>query len=52
MLTNRTVLFVAHLRHLSLTNTILSSKSGGRVRAQTLAGLNSFAASESAGVPW
>lgn len=52
MLTNRTVLFVAHLRHPSLANAILSSIFGGRVRAETLAGLNSFTAGESAGVPW
>lgn len=41
MLTNRAVLFVAHLRHSAITNTILSSIFGDGVRAETFAGLDS-----------
>lgn len=52
MLTNRAVLFVAHLRHSSTTNTILSSMFGDRVRAETFAGLDPSTTGNSAGVPW
>lgn len=49
---NRAVLFVANLRHSSITNTILSSIFGDRVRAETFTGLDSSTTGNSAGVPW
>lgn len=52
MLTNRTVLFVAHLSHSCISNTILSSKFGDGVRAETFADLDSSTTGNSAGVPW
>lgn len=49
---NRAVLFVAHLRHSTVSITILSSMFGNRVRAGTLAVLDSSTTGNSAGVPW
>lgn len=49
---NRAVLFVAHLGHTSITNTILSSIFGDRVRAEAFAGLDSSTTGNSAGIPW
>lgn len=48
---NGAVLFVAPLSHGSITNTILSTVSGGRVRAEAFAILDSSTTSSSAGVP-
>lgn len=49
---NRAVLFVAHLRHFGITNTILSSIFGDRIRTETFAVLDSSTTGNSAGVPW
>lgn len=49
---NGAVLFVAHLRHSTVTNTVLSSISGDGVRAATFAGLDSSTTGNSTGVPW
>lgn len=48
---NWAVLFVAHLRHSSITNAVLSSIFGDRVRAETLAVLDSPTTGNCAGVP-
>lgn len=52
MLTNRAALIVAQLSHSAITNTILSSVFGGRIRAETFAVLDSSTTGNSAGVPW
>lgn len=49
---NGALLFVANLRHSSITNTVLSAIFRGRVRAETFTVLDSSIAGSTAGVPW
>lgn len=51
MFTNRTVLFVAHLRRSGITNTVFSTIFGDGGSAKTFASLDSSATGNSADVP-
>lgn len=49
---NGALLFVANLRHSSITNAVFSTIFRGRVRAETFTVLDSSVAGSTAGVPW